>query len=163
MGRQIRFFQTEEDMLVFLDFMETLGVVIVGENTVASPTEMKGYVVTHMSSFPNQCVILPKTGRDKWMLSLNMLIGHAIGITFSLPTKGIVAQQKYEIGRLYYRKSDKEDADVEVSIVYEKLQRYIRKNYLYSKCVCAYVAPVFQGKYKSGIIFATQNSTPVIF
>ena len=40
MGRQVRFYQTEEDMSAFLEFLNTLDVTVIGKNAVGSSAQM---------------------------------------------------------------------------------------------------------------------------
>lgn len=155
MGRQIRFYQTEEDMSAFLEFLNTLDVTVIGKNAVGAPAEMKEDVIMNMSKFAHQYVLYPRV--DETKQDFGHLVVNAIGIIFTSPNRESPFSQTYELGRLYYGKNDKDPQDIEIGELYNRIYKYIRKNYFYNKDEAAYFAPAFQEKYEAGAVFAIQH------
>lgn len=155
MGRQVRFYQTEEDMSAFLEFLNTLDVTVIGKNAVGSSAQMKEDIIMNMSKSAHQYVLYPRA--DEAKQDFGYLVANAIGVIFTSPNRESPFSQTYELGRLYYRKNDKNPRDAEIGALYNRIYKYIRKNYFYNKDEAAYFAPVFLEKYEAGAVFAIQH------
>lgn len=155
MGRQIRFYQTEEDMSAFLDFLNTLNVTVIGKNAVGSSAEMKEDIIVEMSKFAHQYILYPRV--DEAKQDFGYLVANAIGVILTSPNRESPFSQTYELGRLYYRKTDQNPRDAEIGALYNIIYKYIRKNYFYNKDEATYFAPVFLEKYEAGAVFTIQH------
>ena len=164
MGRQIRFYQLQEDALNFLDTFYKEGVVLYDYRANC----LENYRQIDFTRYfqPNSTDVVGSyflayrtTDFDKSLSNLYKYPGYWMQLVEFTPTQISKERQGYlNEGRFFLDSGLYEN--VEMSELYKKLVKYVKKNYVYCKELWSYIAPCFMEKLKNGEVVTCNAGTP---
>lgn len=152
MGYQVYFYQSEEDVDDFLDFMGSINVFFLHKGRCVHADEMYTDMIEQMRSYLRRFILIPG-GPDGIE---GELTGAFTGVEFLICCKGSASSSTYDIGRLYYRNDESNPYNAQMIRLYKKLKAYMRKNYIYYKETSVYCGPDFHEGYVNKSYFASQ-------
>lgn len=142
MSHQFYFLHTETDIPVFFKTIyEKGGNVFLESGECLQQTEIT-LLVQEQMRLPNGCYYLSNSS------VFNKERGHSIELTHPVFKNG--SKSDYISGRLYLSPDDNWAYDKELLHLYQKIKRYVAKQYLYDRLSSHYYSPSFLTGYING-------------
>ena len=157
MGKQIEFLQSEEDLQFFLAYLETSGgLVHIGTHVVTPSVACNDIMRKIRTEYCKLFIVQSNTPHAD---------SHALNraIEYRTCSKGNANSRTYNVGRLYIAPNNAGVYDSQLLDLFEKLRRFIKKNYVYSKKTRIYFGSDFKEKYDRRLYFGLNHVTPIIF
>lgn len=161
MGKQLYFVHMEEDISEFLcAISEFNGIIIVNgkilEQSVVLPT-----VLSEMNNHRHVQYLIISSKNIALSKHPNVSIVDGTAIEFSNSHRWIKdSKVYYDGGRIYLRPNSEGAYDKDLLLLFEKLQRYIKKKYSYHKNAGIYLSPIFMDAYNHRNAYYSQLGKP---
>lgn len=160
MSVQISFFHSEKDVLTFAEMIKNCDCVLINK---------MGAVCDDISK--TLCDDMQTEGHIFWIARMQQYASHQSSvfwdghmIELSNCAKGNSASRTYREGRLYLCRTSEDVYDQEMKIVFERMRKYIKRNYSYSSKSHVYFGPDFLDHHLKGYYHAVYGGVlPIVF